>query len=248
MGSVSQPRQARSSRPHRRSPLLTPQAIEIAREALIDCGETGVGEHVGVTGINKHVAIHRFAAEVPGYPGWEWNVVVACAEGSDEVTINELALVPAPSGHALAVPEWVPYSQRVRPGDLGPGDLMPAPADDPRLVESADSPQAASVEGPERRTRHLSLKGLQDAKHRWRVGNYGPTSEFAEKAALNCASCAFFIPAAEPIGRHFGVCVNEFSADGILVNATYGCGAHSETKLKTHDQPGEVFDDEKPIF
>ncbi|MFC2584582.1 MAG: DUF3027 domain-containing protein, partial [Lachnoanaerobaculum saburreum] len=30
----------------------------------------------------------------------------------------------------MKAPEWVPYQQRIQPGDLGPGDIMPAPIDD----------------------------------------------------------------------------------------------------------------------
>jgi hypothetical protein len=41
-------------------------------------------------------------------------------------------LLPGPE--SLLAPEWVPWSERVRPGDLGVGDLMPAPSDDERLV------------------------------------------------------------------------------------------------------------------
>ena len=91
----------------------------------------GVGKHIGVAGMGRNVATHRFEAEMPGYPGWEWQAVLACAEGSRYVTVNEVALVPG--GEALQPPEWVPYEDRVRPGDLGPGDLMPPAVDDSRL-------------------------------------------------------------------------------------------------------------------
>jgi hypothetical protein len=44
------------------------------------------------------------------------------------------------------------------------------------------------------------------------------------------------------------VCANEYSADGTIVAATYGCGAHSETPqpepLRTTTEP---FDDDKTI-
>ena len=54
----------------------------------------GVGKHIGVAGMGRNVATHRFEAEMPGYPGWEWQAVLACAEGSRYVTVNEVALVP----------------------------------------------------------------------------------------------------------------------------------------------------------
>jgi hypothetical protein len=39
-----------------------------------------------------------------------------------------------PGSGSLLAPDWVPWSERVRPGDLGVGDLLPASQDDERLV------------------------------------------------------------------------------------------------------------------
>ena len=47
-------------------------------------------------------------------------------------TICEIVLLPGPE--SLVAPEWVPWSDRIRPGDLGVGDVLPTPADDARLV------------------------------------------------------------------------------------------------------------------
>ena len=74
-------------------------------------------------------ATHRFLADMPGYQGWQWAVVVAAYPGADHATISEVVLVPGPT--ALLAPEWVPWDERVKPGDLGPGDLLAPPADDP---------------------------------------------------------------------------------------------------------------------
>ena len=52
--------------------------------------------------------------------------------GADHATISEVVLIPGPT--ALLAPDWVPWDQRVRPGDLGPGDLLAPAKDDPRLV------------------------------------------------------------------------------------------------------------------
>ena len=211
------------------SPLLSPAAVATAREALAEvAGDGEVGEHVGVAGLGANVATHRFAADVPGYSGWEWNVVAACATGSDWVTINEVALVPAAG--ALEAPDWVPYAERVRPGDLGPGDIIELAPGDERVTEDSMSRHAITYPGRETK-RYLTEKGLSDAERRWRTGAFGPNSEFAEKAALHCRSCAFYVPLGEPIGDNFGVCTNEFSADGRVVAASYGCGAHSDTTV-----------------
>lgn len=222
-------KRSRKRRGATQSPLLSPHAVTTARLALGEvAAEEEVGEHIGVTGLGANVATHRFAATVPGYQGWEWNVVAACATGSDWITINEVALVPATG--ALEAPDWVPYAERLRPGDLGPGDIMELAPNDERVTE--DSMSRHAITFPGRETKHyLTEKGLSDAERRWRTGAYGPNSEFAEKAALHCRSCAFYVPMGEPIGENFGVCTNEFSADGRVVAASYGCGAHSDTTV-----------------
>ncbi|RNE48646.1 DUF3027 domain-containing protein [Corynebacterium alimapuense] len=235
--STSNRRRKISRPPQESSPLLDSRAISLARATVEELGEGGVGEHLGVQGLGGNVATHRFAADVPGYSGWEWNVVLACASGSRRVTVNELALMPAPSGEALRAPEWVPWSDRLRPGDLGPGDLMPPALDDERLDRSGDGELT------------LSRRGLDAALQRWRTGDYGPTSEFAEKANLSCRSCAFFVSVGKTLGSNFGACVNEYSADGHIVHATYGCGAHSGTPDDDlADETPDAYDDERPIF
>lgn len=211
-----------------RNPLLGRDAVATAREALLEIADGEIGEHIGVTGLTRNVATHRFEADVPGYAGWEWNAVVACADGSTFITVNEVALVP--SQGALEAPDWVPYSERLRPGDLGPGDLLELAPDDDRVTDDSFARDAVTFTGRETK-RYLTKRGLDDAKHRWRTGDYGPNSEFAEKAALSCRTCAFYIPMAEPVGENFGVCANEYSADGHVVASSYGCGAHSDTEV-----------------
>ncbi|WKD58076.1 hypothetical protein CAPI_07700 [Corynebacterium capitovis DSM 44611] len=228
--------------------LLGPRAVSTARAALGEIAEGGVGEHIGVAGVSRNVATHRFVADVPGYPGWEWNAVVACATGSTWVTVNEVALVPSPSGEALEAPQWVPYAERLRPGDLRPGDLLEPAPDDPRLTDDSFDRDAVTLPGRETR-KYLTRAGLDEARRRWRTGDYGPNSEFAAQAQLKCRSCAFFLPFGEPVGDNFGACCNEFSADGRVVSASYGCGAHSDTRVPApHAGADEFFDDEKPLF
>lgn len=232
MGTV--PTQRYGKKDRARNPLFSERATSVAASALAELGEEA-GEHLGVQPLERNVAIHRFAADVPGYAGWEWQVVVACAPGSRRVTVNEATLVPAPHGEALRAPRWVPWAERIRPGDLHPGDVMPPEPGDVRLRVTEDGHE-------------LSQRGLSDAQQRWRTGDFGPTSEFAEKAALRCESCAFYLPLGERWGRNFGVCANEYSADGHVVHSAYGCGAHSETPRETSDPTQRAFDDERPIF
>ena len=44
-----------------------------------------------------------------------------------------------------------------------------------------------------------------------------------------CRDCGFMTPLAGALGVRFGVCCNELSADGQVVDFFYGCGAHSDT-------------------
>lgn len=237
MDSVS-PQNRRKKKPS--NLLLGDNAIDIARSALEELGDGEVGAHVGIQSVSKYSVTHRFEAQVPGYPGWEWNAVLACAHGSEFITVNEVALVPAPNGDALCAPEWIPWSKRVLPGDLEPGMLMPPDPHDPRLTEPATDSASSRV---------LSNKGLEDTKKRWREGQFGPTSEFAVRAALSCETCAFFIAFDRPLGPTFGACLNEYAADGHVVHSKYGCGAHSDTKLpeSEHHTGLEAFDDEQTL-
>ena len=52
--------------------------------------------------------------------------------GDEGVTVDEVVLLPGPD--AIVAPAWVPWRERIRPGDLSPGDVLPVDEDDPRLV------------------------------------------------------------------------------------------------------------------
>jgi hypothetical protein len=71
----------------------------------------------------------------PAYRGWCWAVTVARASRAKNVTVDESVLVPG--AEAILAPDWVPWRERLLPGDLGVGDLLPAPPDDARLVPAA---------------------------------------------------------------------------------------------------------------
>lgn len=209
-------------------------AVEQARAAVVEfSGAEAVGDYLGVGYEDPAAAIHRFLAHLPGYRGWQWAVVVAGYPGSDHATISEVALVPGPT--ALLAPDWVPWEQRIRRGDLTPGDLLPPPPDDPRLVPgyaASGDPQVDDVaaEIGLGRRRVMSAWGRSQAAQRWHNGDYGPGSPMARSTKRVCRSCGFFLPLAGSLGTMFGVCCNEMSADGHVVDGGYGCGAHSETQ------------------
>jgi hypothetical protein len=137
----------------------------------------------------------------------------------------------------LIAPEFVPWEQRIRPGDLAPGDLLAPPADDPRLAPGYTATGDPEVDetAPEvglGRKQVLSREGRADAAERWYT-EYGPDTEMAKAAPGSCESCGFFLPLAGALRACFGVCANAMGADGHVVHMGYGCGAHSDTRLPT---------------
>ena len=92
-------------------------AAEQARQAIIEFSGDTVGAYLGLSLEDDAAATHRFLAALPGYQGWQWAVVMAACPGADHATISEVVLVPGPT--ALLAPPWVPWEQRVQPGDLG---------------------------------------------------------------------------------------------------------------------------------
>ncbi|BAC71614.1 hypothetical protein AQJ43_05565 [Streptomyces avermitilis] len=111
---------------------LCTEAVDLARAAAEEAAAPGVvGEHVGVVSEGDRVVTHFFECKEFGYRGWRWAVTVARASRAKVVTLDETVLLPGDD--ALLAPEWVPWSERLRPGDMGPGDLLPTEADDLRL-------------------------------------------------------------------------------------------------------------------
>jgi hypothetical protein len=208
-------------------------AVDQARAAVEEfSGAEAVGDYLGVTYEDPTAATHRFLAHLPGYQGWQWAVVVAAYPGADHATISEVVLLPGPT--AMLASEWVPWEQRIRPGDLGPGDLLAPPPEDPRLVPgytATGDPQVddTAAEIGLGRRRVMSAWGRSQAAQRWHNGDYGPGSPMAQSTKRVCRTCGFFLPLAGSLGTMFGVCGNEMSADGHVVDIEYGCGAHSDT-------------------
>ncbi|MFF7448300.1 MULTISPECIES: DUF3027 domain-containing protein [unclassified Streptomyces] len=111
---------------------LCAEAVDLARTAAEEAAAPGVvGEHAGLESEGDRVVTHFFECKELGYRGWRWAVTVARASRAKIVTLDEVVLLPGPD--ALLAPEWVPWSERLRPGDMGPGDLLPTDAEDLRL-------------------------------------------------------------------------------------------------------------------
>jgi hypothetical protein len=237
-------------------------AVDAARAALVEqVGEDVVGPPVAAVTEGEGLATHYFACTQAGYPGWRWAVTVAHALGQDDVTIDEVVLLPGEE--AIIAPAWVPWRERIKPGDLSPGDVLPVEEDDPRLVpaylsgdpgddlpEDAGDRQllkAVSDELGLGRVRVLSLEGRDMAAQRWYDGEQGPDVPLAQSAPAKCFTCGFLVRLAGPLADTFGVCANEYANDdGRVVAFQHGCGAHSDAQLRkkqlTPPLPDPVFD------
>lgn len=223
-------------------PLLvaaTEQALAVLQDAV--SGDS-IGDFLGVEMETDGIATHMFACTAPGYVGWQWGVTVTRIPDDDVVTVCESFLIPGPQ--ALLAPEWVPWQDRIEPGDLGVGDVMATPADDARLVpgfsgdgeNDDDELRPVGWEIGLGRVRVMSVEGRDRAAQRWLGGSTGPRSPIARSAKLSCSTCGFLLPLAGPLRQGFGLCANEFSpADGKVVSLAHGCGAHSETSVPSSD-------------
>ncbi|MBV9293627.1 MAG: DUF3027 domain-containing protein [Frankiales bacterium] len=207
-------------------------AVDVARAAAEAEAPGLVGEHLGVEGEGERLATHRFATRDPAYRGWNWAVTLTRAARAKIATVDEVVLLPG--DEALLPPPWVPWHERLRPGDLGVGDLLPTQADDPRLVPGYtatddDELQAVAFELGLGRARVLSFDGRVDAVERWYAGDNGPEAAIARAAPASCATCGFFVPLAGALRQAFGACANEYAPDdGRVVSVDHGCGGHSE--------------------
>nr|WP_228046248.1 DUF3027 domain-containing protein [Saccharopolyspora sp. HNM0983] len=199
--------------------------------------DAAVGAHAGTEPEGPDAVTHFFESHYPGYVGWRWAVTVASSGPGAEITVSEVVLLPGPD--ALTAPQWVPWSDRVRPEDMSAGDLLPAADDDHRLVPgylagSDEQEQEVAWELGFGRERVLSFEGKLEAADRWFGGDFGPGSEMARMAPAACSTCGFFLQLAGSMGGEFGVCANGVSpADGRVVSVEFGCGAHSQTEVDT---------------
>jgi len=226
------------------------EAVDLARESLLaDVDADQVGDHLGTTVEGDRVVTHLFECRRPGYAGWRWSVTVARASRHKTVTVDEVVLIPG--GEAIVAPPWVPYRERIKPGDLSPGDLLPVADDDPRLVPTysfGDDPLDPDARAQVRtvakdlglgRVRTLSPEGHELAAQRWYDGDAGPEAALALSAPEPCSTCGFLVRVAGSLAESFGVCANgDANDDGRVVAFTHGCGAHSEVRLaKRHAPP-----------
>jgi hypothetical protein len=216
-------------------------AVDLAREAALEAaGVIGVGEHLGVTAEADRVVHHLFACPHPGYSGWVWSVTLVRASRAKDATVNEVVLLPGED--SVVAGTWIPWADRIQPGDATAGLLMPAPVEDPRLEpgftggEEATDPDPAEASQVRLlvaelglgRERVLSRVGRDDAAERWLAGPGGPDNALTKQAPDVCETCGFFVRLQGSLAVIFGVCTNTYSpSDASVVSVDHGCGAHS---------------------
>lgn len=227
-------------------------AVELAREAAESIAEPGaVGDHIGMVMEGERLATHSFVCTTPAYRGWRWAVVVARISRSRTVTVCETNLLPGDD--AILSPAWVPYEQRLAPGDLGAGDVLPYKEEDPNLEPGFEATGEEDVDAMAQwelglgRARVLSAEGRESAAQRWYDGDNGPDATVAQKSQEMCTTCGYYLPLAGALRSMFGVCANAWSpSDGKVVSRDHGCGAHSESDVDRSDRekvPAPVYDD-----
>lgn len=221
---------------------VTMAAVDLARDAAVEAAEDfGVGDYLGALAEDARVVTHFFACPHPGYVGWQWAVTLVRAARAKDPTVNEVVLLPGE--HALRAPQWVPWSERLGPGDVAPGTLLPTPDNDPRLEPGYTGAELQPDEDPAEwaltrsiasemglgRERVLSPAGKRMAAERWLAGESGPDEPSSRQAPAPCLSCGYWVRLTGQLGRMFGVCTNEYSPfDARATSTDHGCGGHSD--------------------
>jgi len=233
-------------------------ARDQAREAAEEqAGDWGVGDWLGAEADSELTLTHSFACPHPGYVGWRWTVAMVRVPRARAGTITEVDLMPGDT--SLLAPAWVPWSQRLQPGDVRPGMVLPTADNDPRLVPGFTGGELAADEDPAEwsatraivaelglgRERLLSDYGRTAAATRW-LRQGGPGDQSSRLAPGECATCGYFVRLSGALGNVFGVCANEYSpSDGRVVSVDHGCGGHSDTLVELSgdiEMSAPVFD------
>lgn len=218
-------------------------SVDAAQAAAAETADDfGVGEYLGSkVEAGTRQATHYFACPHPGYRGWHWAVTMTRASRARYATVNEVVLLPG--DESLLAPQWVPWADRLQPGDVAPGTLLPTPDNDPRLEPGYSGGELAADTDPAEwaqtravatelglgRERVLSQAGRAETAERWLASDGGPDSPAARQAPGPCVSCGYFVRLGGGLGRLFGACANQYSPyDAQVVSLDHGCGGHSD--------------------
>ncbi len=121
-------------------------AVDVARAAIEGIAPAEqIGRHLAAKSEGDRLVTHLFESKLAGYGGWQWYAVLTRNSRSKVVTVDELGLLP--SEDSILAPEWIPWAERVRPGDeQGEEEPMEAATAAPRedadeATSDADAPE-----------------------------------------------------------------------------------------------------------
>ena len=101
-------------------------AVDVARAAIEGIAPAEqIGQHLAAKSEGDRLVTHLFESKLPGYGGWQWYAVLTRNSRSKVVTVDELGLLP--SDDSILAPEWIPWAERVRPGDEQGDDELQKP-------------------------------------------------------------------------------------------------------------------------
>ena len=106
-------------------------AVDVARAAIEGIAPAEqIGRHLAAKSEGDRLVTHLFESKLAGYGGWQWYAVLTRNSRSKAVTVDELGLLP--SDDSILAPAWIPWAERVRPGDeQGEDELAAAGATAP---------------------------------------------------------------------------------------------------------------------
>ena len=106
-------------------------AVDVARATIEGIAPAEqIGRHLAAKSEGDRLVTHLFESKLAGYGGWQWYAVLTRNSRSKAVTVDELGLLP--SDDSILAPAWIPWAERVRPGDeQGEDELAAAGATAP---------------------------------------------------------------------------------------------------------------------
>ena len=121
-------------------------AVDVARAAIEGIAPAEqIGRHLAAKSEGDRLVTHLFESKLAGYGGWQWYAVLTRNSRSKVVTVDELGLLP--SEDSILAPEWIPWAERVRPGDEQGEEPLEAATAAPR--EDADEATPNADAAPE---------------------------------------------------------------------------------------------------
>ncbi|MFV0287544.1 MAG: DUF3027 domain-containing protein [Demequina sp.] len=227
-------------------------AVDLARESAIEVAEGAewVGEHLGSHQDEDRLVTHLFGCTMPGYRGWVWSVTLSRAPRLKQARVCEAHLVAADD--ALLSPPWVPWADRVQPGDIKPGMAVPKIDGDPRLVPGYtvtgddEADEVAIWEFGLGRERVLGPVGRDEAFERWNQRAQDLHLASTRSATPSGAVGEFVIPLSGAMRLHFGVCANKWCPfDGTVVPVDHECGGQQQA---APDRTNPLWPANDPVF